>query len=250
MQRWIPLKVVWAAFRAPQLLWGNKLICPSGLLGLMRTCAGAGCLGSTAWERQLSPDGHNWWLWWTELDKADVRTKADALISCPGWSHSLWKETTSPPHWSFRGPTILWLSDKATEQAPGLLWSNCQDKAKILHLAREKKKLECNTTRIYIYPDFRVELTRRRQSFDQPQASWTQHVYNNIIFSIYSIILTCGVLLLMANSSVLPATKALKLSSCLLWLLQDNDHLLRWGCWSFDHFFFNFLSPWAFFQKM
>ncbi len=45
--------------------------------------------------------------------------------------------------------------------------SNFQDKVKILRLAREKKELVFKGTRIYIYPDFSVELLKMRRSFDK-----------------------------------------------------------------------------------
>lgn len=43
---------------------------------------------------------------------------------------------------------------------------NFQDKVRILRLAREKKQLEFQGSRIFIYPDFSAELTKKRRSFD------------------------------------------------------------------------------------
>lgn len=43
---------------------------------------------------------------------------------------------------------------------------NFQDKVKILRIARDKKILEFKGKRIFIYPDFSPDLTRRRRSFD------------------------------------------------------------------------------------
>lgn len=57
-------------------------------------------------------------------------------------------------------------SDGASPRSIMITLLNFQDKVKILRLAREKKTLEYSESRIFIYPDFSADLTRRRRNFD------------------------------------------------------------------------------------
>lgn len=67
--------------------------------------------------------------------------------------------------WAHRSPTVR-QNDRASPRPIMIKLLNFQDKVKILRIAREKKKLEHNGTRLYIYPDFSAELMKRRKSFD------------------------------------------------------------------------------------
>uniref|UniRef100_A0A8C2ER77 L1 transposable element RRM domain-containing protein n=1 Tax=Cyprinus carpio TaxID=7962 RepID=A0A8C2ER77_CYPCA len=67
--------------------------------------------------------------------------------------------------WAHRSPTVR-QSDRASPRPIMIKLLNFQDKVKILRIAREKKKLEYNGTRIYIYPDFSADLMKKRRSFD------------------------------------------------------------------------------------
>ncbi|KAK9979857.1 hypothetical protein ABG768_013265, partial [Culter alburnus] len=67
--------------------------------------------------------------------------------------------------WAHRSPTVR-QSNRASSRSIMFKLLNFQDKVKILRIAREKKKLEHNGTRIYIYPDFSTELMKRRKGFD------------------------------------------------------------------------------------
>lgn len=57
-------------------------------------------------------------------------------------------------------------SDRTSPRPIMIKLLNFQDKVKILWIAREKKKLDYNGTRIDIYPDFSVDLMKRHRSAD------------------------------------------------------------------------------------
>lgn len=63
-----------------------------------------------------------------------------------------------------RTPTFLH-NDRAFPRPILIKLLNFQDKVRILRLAREKKELVFKGTRIYIYPDFSAELTKKRRCF-------------------------------------------------------------------------------------
>lgn len=56
-------------------------------------------------------------------------------------------------------------NDRDTPRPIVMKMLNFQDKMKIIRLAREKKKVELNGSRIYFNPDFSADLARRHKSF-------------------------------------------------------------------------------------
>ena len=64
-----------------------------------------------------------------------------------------------------RTPTVR--QDERSNPRPILIkLAHFQDKVKILRLAREKKELLFNGSRVLIFPDYSAELARRRRAFD------------------------------------------------------------------------------------
>lgn len=73
----------------------------------------------------------------------------------------------TPPviEWAHCIPTVQH-GDRGTPRPILIKLLHFHDKVKILRLARGKRELMFQGTRIYIYPDFSAELTKKRRSFD------------------------------------------------------------------------------------
>lgn len=74
--------------------------------------------------------------------------------------------TSAPIEKAHRTPTFL-PGNKTDRPRPILVkFLSFQDKVHILRLAKEKKELLFQGSRIYIFPDFSADLTKRRREFD------------------------------------------------------------------------------------